>query len=364
MTSWRYLVQRATTGEWLHTDLPLNRDVLRWELSGAGVLSGTLAPDLGGMLAEDGKPLLDEWGSLVYAEAGGIIRWGGIVIASRFERSHWRAECAGFATYPHGIPYGDKYTQIGVDPATVIRHLWAHVQASPDGDLGVKVSNAKTPVRLGTPANGKETAEPYELTWWDHPDVGGEIDTLAATTPLDYTERHAWNTDRTDVTHEIVLGYPRLGRRRTDLSFTLGDNVTNIGAPEWDGDRFANEVIGVGAGEGAGSLHRTAAVRDGRLRRPYLYLAKDVSSRTRLDALIRDERIRRQQPLTIPSVTVKDHPHAPIASWDVGDDILIQATLPWLGDVALWHRIVGWDLLTEHTAALSLERSDSFTYGG
>src|SRR5690606_37600530 len=114
--------------QWLHTDLPLSRDMLRWELSGAGALAGSLAPDLGGMLAEDDTPLLDEWGSLVYAEADGIIRWGGIVISSRFQKSAWRVECAGFATYPHGIPYGGHYSQIGVDPAAVIRHLWSHVQ--------------------------------------------------------------------------------------------------------------------------------------------------------------------------------------------------------------------------------------------
>jgi hypothetical protein len=99
------------------------------------------------------------------------------------------------------------------------------------------------------------------------------------------------------------------------------------------------------------------------LRRPYVLAVKDVAKATRLDALIRDERIRRQQPLTIPNITVRDHPHARIGSWQLGDDILVQATLPWLGDVSIWHRVVGWELLTDSTAQLTLERSDTFTYG-
>lgn len=480
MEQWRYLVQRATTKKWLHSDLPLKRESLSWELSGAGSLSGTLSPDLGGMLAEDGKPLLDEWSTLIHVEADGIIRWSGIVISSSFAGSKWSVEAAGYATYPFGIPFGDSWALAFVDPAKVVRDLWNHVQSHPDSDLGVKVAGS-TPVRIGTDSTAKlqaattaweaakaaydaanailktrqaaETAAratysplvenrtaknaaltaakktgsasaiaaaqaaydqakaaaaaqkaivdqraaakaaqsaivkplketldaraeaktaakkaededggAYKLEWWDSPDIGDEIDSLAREVPFDFTETHAWEGD--EIAHTITVHYPRAGRRRDDLAFTLGENVTEIASPERDGDRFANEVIGLGAGEGAGSLRRTTAVRDGRLRRPYVLAAKDVTKATRLDALIRDERIRRQQPLTIPSVTVRNHSHAPIGSWDLGDDILVQATLPWLGDVSIWHRVVGWELLTENTARLWLERSDSFTYGG
>lgn len=482
MTSWRYLVQRPLSKQWLHTDLPLSRDALRWDLSAAGALRGSLAPEVGGMLAEDDRPLLDEWGTFIYAEADGIIRWGGLVISSKFIGSSWYVEAAGFTTYPFGIPYtAPEYLRGPIDPAQIIRDIWAHVQSHPDGDLGVSVigsttarrgttstaalraaqatweaaktvydaenaklktlrdaesaarkvystrvadrtakskalaaakktgnagqiataqsaynaavaaataqktvvdqANARTEAQativegkkavLDKAADARDKARDQEqedggaylLQWWETPDCGLEIDTLAQETPLDFIESHQWNEDRTDITHTVNVHYPRAGRKRTDLSFTLGENVTAIGDPQRDGDRFANEIIGLGAGEGAGSLRRTTAVRDGRLRRPHVYLAKTVAKKDRLDALIRDERIRRQQPLTIPTITVKDHPHAPIASWQLGDDILVQATLPWLGDVSIWHRVVGWELVTEHTATLSLARSDSFTYG-
>lgn len=358
MTSWRYLVQRATTGQWLHTELPLDVQTLAWELSGPGALKGTLAPAIGSQLADDGRPLLEEWGTLIYAEADGVIRWGGIVISSSFSGSSWELEAAGFTTYPHGIPYGDTYTKAGIDPADVVAHLWDHVQEHPDAKLGVQVTGDKTTVKLG----GGDTSELYELLWWETPDVGSEIDSLASVTPFDYVEEHTWDGD--EIKHEVRIGYPRLGRKRTDLSFTYGENVIEIGDPQRDGDDFANEVIGIGAGEGTGSVRSTTAKRDGKLRRPYVYTAKDVGSRDRLTGLIRTELTRRQQLLTIPSITVRDHSHAPLASWSLGDDILVRATLPWLGDIEVWHRVVGWELESQHMATLDLVRSDAFTYGG
>lgn len=362
MATWRYIAQRATTGELLDLELPLARDELSWELSGAGALRGTVSPDTGVLRAPDGRLVLEEWGTLLYAEADGEIRWGGILISSKFDGPEWTIEAAGFTTYPHGQPYGASFSRIGVDPADVVAHIWAHLQSYADGDLGLRVTGSKTPVRLGTPASGDDEAEPYELLWHEAPDCGSEIDSLASETPFDYVERHYWSGD--EIRHELRLGYPRLGRRRDDLAFIQGDNVSSVVAPELDGDDFANEVLGIGSGEGAGALRRATAVRDGRLRRAVVYTAKDVSSAPRLDASIAAELRRRQDPLTITSVEVRDHPNAPIGSWDVGDDVLVQATLPWLGDVALWCRITGWTLNSESTATLSLARSDSFTYGG
>lgn len=374
MSAWRFLAQRVLTREWLHTDLPIIRDSgPSWELSAVGQLRGHLAPEIGGMDAPDGRPVLDEWGTFLYIEADGVIRWGGIVVASSFsvESQSWEVEAASFATYPHGVPFeGGRYARTSVDPAQAFRFLWQQMQEVQDADLGVKVVGDSTNVRIGRPATGSpgsddyEKAEPYELTWWDAPDIGQELDGLAGDGPFDWTEHHKWNSDKRDVEHEIRVAYPRAGTRRTDLAFRMGENILALADPVRGGDDFANVVIGIGAGEGAGSLRRTTAVRDGRLRRPYLLEAKDVASATRLDTQIRLERTTRQRTLVVPSITVVDHTNASIGSWSLGDDILVQGNVSWLGEIALWHRIVAWELQTDSTARLMLERSDSFTYGG
>lgn len=481
MTAWRYIAQRILTGEFLDYDVPLTRDDLTWALSASGSLRGTVSPDVGRLRASDGGLLLEEWGTAIYAEADGQIRWGGIVISSAFEGAAWHVEAAGFTSYPHGIPYAGDYSRIQIDPLTAFREVWRHVQSYSDGDLGVEVDDtATTPVRLGkagipavdqvfldgkwqdrveiVPAsriikdfsipissamtasqdyltvrefggfskvatpfvitigtekiqvgnlaamagegstattyelqglvrgyagttaaahtrntvaryNGTPTkkipavpAEPYLLSWWDAPDCGSELDKLAKETPFDFAESHTWDGD--SIRHSIDLGYPRLGRRRADLSFIQGDNVIEVITPTLAGDDYANEVIGIGAGEGKKALRRTTAVRDGRLRRTAVLSVKDTKTTARLDSQIAAELRTRRQLLEITSITVRNHDNARIGSWALGDDILVQASLPWLGDVALWCRITAWNLKTEDTAVLTLARSDSFHYGG
>lgn len=372
---YNFIAQRAVSREFLTMELPFRLDGgIETVLSGVPVLKGTVAPDIGQLRTEDGKLLLEEWATFLYVEESGVIRGGGVVTFSRMDGQEWTVEVSGFSTYPFGMPYDGAYEKVQVDPAAVVKHIWAHLQSKPDGDLGVTVTGS-TKVRIGTEkkevsfqtGDGSQVdfeAGPYTLNWWESPDCGDEIDSLAGETPFDWTEHHKWNADKTDVLHEIRIDYPRAGRRRTDLSFEQGANIVSVIVPERDGEDFANEVHGIGAGEGKKSLRATTAVRDGKLRRVKVVEAKATSSKSRLDALIRDEAKRSRDVTTIDSIEVRQHPNARIGSWSVGDDILVKAHLPWLGDVQLWCRITAWTLLTPETARLDLARSDSFIYGG
>lgn len=471
MSRWTFIAQRAVTKEFLHWDVPIEIDSVEWELSGPGSLSGTVSPDVGGLRADDGRLLLEEWGTLLYAEADGQIRWGGIVIQSTFAGENWSIEAAGFGTYPHSVIYEGEFSQIGVDPAAAFRLIWEHVQSFPDSDLGVSVVGDVTPVRLGTDAVpgwtevfldgvwqkkdavpaarivpdatanlaasmtlsdasltvdaadafaqvtppflvsiGKEDvlvqsvsgatlgglvrgqngtaatghntgtsvtftgtktrevseldAEPYELLWWESTNCGAELDDLTKVAPFDWSESHRWSADREDVVHEVQIGYPRLGRRRDDLVFVQGDNVTNVVSVESNGDEFANTLLGLGAGEGRAMLRRSTGLRDGRLRRVATFSDKAINDPARLDALIADELNARKAALRITSVDVMEHPNAPIGSWQIGDDVLIRAELPWLGEIEMWVRITAWALTGDHTATLTVSRSDLFRYGG
>jgi len=203
----------------------------------------------------------------------------------------------------------------------------------------------------------------YKILWWDTPNCGQEIDNLAEQTPFDWTERHYFDAAG-QVHHEIQVHYPRAGRYRGDLRFATGENITEIVQAQSDGDDFANEVFGVGAGEGAGALRRSTAVRNGRLRTVSVIAAKDVSRSASLDAKIRKELAARLNTLTFPKITVKHTRQTPIGSWNLGDDILVQAEIPWLGRQAIRHRVVSWTQDDDTHATLTLERSDSFLYGG
>lgn len=502
MGAWTFIAQRATTGEFLDWDVPIELGGLEWALSGPGSLRASVAPDVGGLRGSDGRPLLEEWNTLLYAESGGEIRWGGIVIQCSYEGEKWDLEAAGFSTYPHGIPYGGEYVRVGVDPADAVRHLWQHVQSYPDSDLGVTVTGDSTPVRLGdfayatdengvrldfaiphsqwkqlfdkgwrsgpvsradvddslwnwlidhgftrasddargqvivppavwseefdwweaallnigwtgtanrnfTPvdlwqfltshgwaskATGTDSAPipadpdtiypptmndamlqaddtiteaaPYQLLWWEHPDCGDEIDNLAKQAPFDWVEKHYWGPNQESIAHEIQIGYPRVGRRRDDLLFDQDVNVIQTLVVDSNGDDYANTVLGLGAGEGRSMLRRDTAVRDGRLRRVATYADKAVTDFARMDALIDDELNYRKAALRITSLDVVDHPNAPIGSWQIGDDVLVRAYLPWLGEVEMWVRITAWSLTGESTATLTVTRSDLFRYGG
>lgn len=372
--AWRFLAQRALTGEWLHIDLPLRDVQLTWTLSGPDALTAVLDPELVSLVADDGRPVFDEWGTFVYAEHDGLIRLGAIVTRSAFEGSAWTIECAGFATYPKGLPYLYDYQRDSVDPLDVAREIWRHVQGQPDGDLGVVVDSTKSPVRLGTSPkhvplttdDGSASTgdnEKYKLVWWEAKDCGDEIDGLAKATPFDYHEEHRWSGD--DVAHRIRLAYPRLGRRRDDLRFMLGENIAAMPSPERPGDDFANETFGVGKGEGRDAKKVRLPKRDKRLRRCHVFTQSSVGSEKQLRALASRDLAQRSQLLQLSDVTVIDHPNAPIGAVQVGDDIRVQGELPWLGLLDLWVRVTSYTIApySGDTVALTVLRSDSFTYG-
>lgn len=349
--AWRYIAQRVLSNEFLHWDVPVDVSELRWDLSGPGALRGAVSPDVGNLRDDEGRLILEPWGTLLYAEEGGSIRWGGIVEYSKLSGAAWTVEAAGFSSYPHGIPFLDTIKGADLDPADVYRQIWTNLQGYPEGDLGVEVSDLSTPIRIGT------QGEPYVLKWQESKDSGSELDSLAEDGGFEFEERHFWDGD--EIRHRIELAYPRLGRKREDLAFIQGDNVVSLVEPQgWD--EFANEVFAIGAGEGRKAKRSRTPIRDGRLRRPIVYTDKGERNEQRLTRIARRELDRHRPELSIDRITVVDHPNAPIGSWRSGDDVLVQASLPWVGDVAIWHRVTSWALKGDK-AELSLERSSTFT---
>src|SRR5690606_606008 len=136
---------------WLDLELPLDTEGPEWALSTYGVMYATVAPDLGLQKAEDGRSVLEEWGTLIHAETEGdnIRRWTGIVVRSELRGKEWSLTIHEFPGYLDGIPVESLIRAVEDDPADIIRQIWQNVQIMPNSWLGVTVDRS-TSVRIGT----------------------------------------------------------------------------------------------------------------------------------------------------------------------------------------------------------------------
>lgn len=384
----RVILQKIRTGEFLHWDLPVEALEITETLSGPQVITGEFSAEIPDLIDLD----LEPWGTWVHIEEDGLIRASGILLPDSVDTAETRTfDAIGPGGYPKGIPYvgdfalsgtdpatGESGIGVGLDPADIVRDIWAHVQSYPDGDLGVTVLGV-TGVLRGTPPEevdfetgaGEQVhfiAGPYsKLDWWEAQDCGGEIDSLAKETPFDWVERQAWNTDRSDVDHWIEIGWPRLGNGTGNALFAEGQNIVEAVGPEEPDDRYASAVIVLGKGEGSSRVRGYAGQMLGtRLRRVALIDDKSVESTHDANRRATAELLARQALVEIPEVVAAArHDNALRGTYTVGDDVTVEADVPWIGPLRLHQRItqIAYSPGGE-TVKLTMRASSSFHYGG
>ena len=153
----RYSAQRYGTWEWLDLDLPLDTEGPEWVLSSYGIMYGVVSPDLGLMAAGDGRPVLEEWGTIIHAETGEgetSRRWTGIVVRSELQGKEWSVTVFEWPGYLNGTPIETLIRGVNSDPAELFRQVWQDVQAMPNSWLNVEVVGS-TPVLIGTDSDDK-----------------------------------------------------------------------------------------------------------------------------------------------------------------------------------------------------------------
>lgn len=354
---WRYFATRLNgngTETLLHPDLPLEDVTIEDVLSGDNSLQGSIEPVYRNTLGPDGKPLLREWSTAIYAENDGDIRGGGILTSSGFDGPQWSLEATGFTGYGRDMPYvGSGYKGIKVDPINVARTIWGHIQGQPGGNIGLQFAPTTTggKVSIGTELRQVEfdtqsgpvsfESGPYKLNWYTNHDLQGDFDDLASETPFDYHEKHMWMPDGT-IRHYVDIGYPKIGRRRTDLRFVHGVNIFDPVKLDRDGSLYASGTMVLGAGEGAAmikSIKEPPSRPDNRLRRVAVVVDDSIKSRTRADKRADAENQWRRTLEDLDSFVVVDHPNAPLGSASVGDEIRVEGQGDWLG-VDMWVRIL------------------------
>lgn len=348
-------------GEWLHEDLPMTGVQLTDVLSGPPTVTGTIDPVYRRLKADDGSPVLDEWATVIYAEADRQIRGAGIYQGGTFNGPQWSLTSAGFASYPHGMGYEAEASFVQADPLDIVRHVWDHLQGGLDSNLGLTVDDSTTtPVRVGTEDISDSTSDgPFQLNPWSTDDLGTVIDDLAKSTPFDYHERHYWNQARSDIVHELQFGYPSIGRRRPELRFVFGENIHAVPTAARDGSKYASHVRFLGAGEGRDMVRAEARMRSGRLRRMVTIDDKSVTGPNRAQRFARRELTARQLLPTVGDVICYDRPQARLGSWSVGDEIRVQGELDWM-PIDLWMRVVSITVTPDNPEIIrmSLMRSD------
>lgn len=374
MSGWRYIAERLNgdgTATFLHQELPLAGAQITDQLSGPSALTGNVPVEFLSLKGDDGKPLLEPWSTAIYAEADGEIRGGGLLVDRKASGSRLELDCMGFTGYAKGQPYTDSQFWVEADPLDMAREIWRFLQSQAQGNLGLQLDTTTSPVRIGTELtqdefdtqNGPLVFEngPYRLAWYQTPDLGAAFDDLAEQTPFDYREKHYWDTDGLRILHRLELGYPTLGARRTDLTFVFGENVRDMPDIDVDGTDFANGVIVLGAGEGRDMVSSgVVSVSDFRLRRIAVVADKNLRSKGSAVAVAnRELAVRKVLSGDITDIEVVDHPHAPLGSWKVGDEVRVQADTGW-ETADLWCRILTSTISPEssNVASLTIQRTD------
>src|SRR5699024_11949333 len=72
------------------------------------------------------------------------------------------------------LPISSEYKGVQVDPLSLVRRIWSHLQSQPDGDLGLKVDSTTSPVRIGTKSEDVEFTRSEERRVGKGGRYGGE----------------------------------------------------------------------------------------------------------------------------------------------------------------------------------------------
>lgn len=325
--------------EVIESDLPLNVTSTDERLSAPPTISGSIEHEVA-RLKKNGRPIFEPNNTAILVEEDGVLRVGGIYRLPTYENAVWKLNVSGFTSYAQKMPYVDATYFVQADPLDIFRHIWAHIQSQPHGDLGITVDGLTSPVRVGTELeNVQFTAEtspgvselvsfeagPRKLNWYQTFDLGKEIDDYAKSTPFDWAEQVSWDGD--DVAVHIALGYPIIGSRREDVTgFVLGQNLETV--PSVAVEDSVTEVHVIGAGEGREAIRGFAGTNATGLRTPKVVEDKAQKSKASANSLAARVAAATQGQLIVDTIVVNDHPNAPLSAIELGSSYQLYAETP------------------------------------
>lgn len=368
----KFIVEEAVTGNILSRDLAVLEPKVTPRLTGAATME-FMVPH--GDWSTEGFSL-KPWGQFIHCEQE-LLDGRRVITASCIvntcivdpETSALRVTAEGFSNYGKGIPWLDNYNPIAEDPFAIVARIWWHLQGQPNGDIGVQVlpASSNTILLPGFSFDGTEFILNFFCIFirqTDFRDCADEMNKLARDIPFDYLELSEWNYDRTAVNRTLLMSYPRRGVERNELAFRLGENVLNA-VPKAEAEiDWVSDVLIRGWLPGRVSSAQLSNHDPTRFRRIVKEEDVAINSQERAAVWAKRRLARKQIPPHFESITIDGfHPAAPFGSWELGDEIFVQAEFPWLGPVAEWHRIMSYSFDdATGKCELELKHRDAFNY--
>lgn len=402
MADWQFLAH-STDGrgkeELLYNDLPFTDVEIHTTIDGTGSLTGSLEPEIQYLQDENGRFILDPWGTIITAVKDNRVYFCGILSIVLEDGPKISLTAVPFSQYLKNLPYLEKYKVYNKPVNQVISECWRHVLSQPNGVLGLAVNVATVKETVGVKvtkqvqkektvtyrervekklksgkikvyyrnAKRKEkysvsevvTDEPYEMYPWSTSDLDQVVTQLCDTGKLKPVESHSIKDG--DLTHKLEYKLEsKVGATRKDLRFIVGENIFSVLPVDYNGDSWISEVWVQGAGDGSKAI-REHSFRLGarKLRRVATVSDTSINSRTVAKALAEKHKTARQIDAEFSGeIVVHNTPSAELGTYGIGDTILIQQSeVGWEDGLSMWVYIkeIKIDPFTE-IATLTVER--------
>lgn len=367
----RFIVEEAVTGNILTRDLKVLEPKFTRMVSGPCHLEFTLPYD-----GESPDNInLKPYGQLIHVEEtiNGVRKILGSCIVQPATQPDpsgvMKVVAEGFSGYADGIPWLDNYNPIAVDPFHIVHRIWNHIQTQPQGNLNVTVTPADSNTLLlpGFSWDGSSLVINLFAIFVraiDFRDCATEMKYWARDIPFEYLEVSEWSPDHTVVNKSLVLAYPRRGVQRTELAFQFGVNVIEGSTSTEAEIDYASQVIVRGWFPGQVYNGDLINADPTRFRRVIMQEDANINSQERAQVAAKRFLVKHQIPTHWTSIIVDmTHQNAPLGSFEVGDDILVEGFVPRYGKVREWHRIISYTIQDNMSQCqLELKHIDAFNY--
>lgn len=377
--TWRYFATRLNgdgTEDLVIPDLPLTGVSITDSVNAPPEIDAQLSPEYAMLTDENGDSLIRKWSSAIYAEEDDVLAGGGILVDDSIdpESATLQLSGMGFSGYPNGQPYTEAdtwppnpYPTGGIEPMDAFREVWRHLQAQTMGNLGVEIDPSNTGKLIGKMVaqgtfdteNGPLSFEyePFLLRWFETHDLGDVMQTIATNTPLDFREELSYRDDGT-IRKFIRIGYPRIGSRRHDYTFIMGQNValSSIDAPD---DEYASTILGLGAGEGS-AMKRAMVYRsdETRIRRATVFESKASRTSAAINLAAQAELRARLALDEVTEITAMPDHVEDLLAVQPGDEVRLVGDTPFR-EVDMWVRVMSRTRTPESgTLEFTVVRSD------